>query len=73
MKPPLRLLQILFIAALTLQSCAAVKPWEKEYLAKSSMALEPDSLEARFKRHVFESKEGSSGGYSAGGGGCGCN
>jgi hypothetical protein len=50
-----------------------VQPWEKGNLAKPIMALETDPLEARFDRHIYFSREGASGGYGAGGGGCGCN
>jgi hypothetical protein len=63
------LLLFLLLAA----GCTPVKPWERGRLAKWHMALEPDPLDARFKAHVYESKEGSSGGYGVGGGGCGCN
>lgn len=67
----LRLFVILF--ALSLCSCAEVKPWQKENLARGHMAFDPDQAEARYVRHLYTSKEGSSGGYGVGGGGCGCN
>ena len=53
--------------------CAEVQPWQKQHLARSHMAFEPDPLEARSRQHMFHSKEASSGGYGVGGGGCGCN
>lgn len=58
-----------------LQACAAleVKPWQRGTLSKPEMAGSPDPIEAKMRDHVFFSKEGSSGGASAGGGGCGCN
>jgi hypothetical protein len=58
-----------------LQACTAleVKPWQRGTLSKPEMAGTPDSIEAKMRDHVFYSKEGSSGGASAGGGGCGCN
>jgi len=37
------------------------------------MAWEPDPLSAAYAEHVRFSKEASSGGLSASGGGCGCN
>jgi len=37
------------------------------------MAWAPDPHEAAFEGHVFFSKEGSTLGGDAGGGGCGCN
>lgn len=64
---------MLLIALTLMQGCAPVKPWEREFLAKSHMAFDPDPLEARSKQHVYFSKEASSGGYGVGGGGCGCN
>lgn len=54
-------------------SSAGVKPWERAYLAKRSMALEPNAHEAALKQHTYFSKEAASGGYGVGGGGCGCN
>ncbi|MEP7084117.1 MAG: DUF4266 domain-containing protein, partial [Betaproteobacteria bacterium] len=32
-----------------------------------------DPLDDRFSQHIYTSKENASGGYGAGGGGCGCN
>jgi hypothetical protein len=37
------------------------------------MAWAPDAHESTFEGHVFFSKEGSTLGGDAGGGGCGCN
>lgn len=58
-----------------LLGCALPKvaPWERGTLAKPQMALDPDTLDAALKRHIAGSKEGASGGYGVGGGGCGCN
>ncbi|MEJ2756168.1 MAG: DUF4266 domain-containing protein, partial [Gammaproteobacteria bacterium] len=42
-------------------------------LAKPEMEGVPDVIEGKMRDHVYFSKEGSSGGASAGGGGCGCN
>ena len=66
--------------ALTL-ACAAAgcatfdppKPWEKGELARPEMQFDADPLEAKATQHVYTSKEGASGGYGVGGGGCGCN
>jgi hypothetical protein len=52
--------------------CAAVKPWEREYLADEVMQFDPDVLEAEWHLHVQEVLEGSRGGFSGSGGGCGC-
>jgi hypothetical protein len=53
--------------------CAAVKPWERDVLARPDMAWEPDALEAKRSSHIHYSKEASLPGGGAGGGGCGCN
>ncbi|MBX7138469.1 MAG: DUF4266 domain-containing protein [Oligoflexia bacterium] len=52
--------------------CVKVKPWEKGNFTKAHMAFDPDPLEARFYRHVYESKEAASGGYGVSVVGCGC-
>ena len=65
------LLCIALFAALC--SCTQVRPWEMGYLAKKEMAWDADPLEAALNDHIFFSKEASSGGNSAAGGGCGCN
>lgn len=68
-----RLLPLLCLA-LVVSSCAAkINPWERGNLAKPQMAIEPDPTAATVRQHMFFSKEGASGGYGAGGGGCGCN
>jgi Domain of unknown function (DUF4266) len=61
------------LSLLALAGCAGVKPWEREYLAKPKMALEPDPEAALLEQHVYEYREGASGGYGGAGGGCGCN
>jgi hypothetical protein len=64
----------LVLVVLGLTGCATqVEPWERERFTKTEMQLEPDPLDAAFKNHVYFSKEASSGGTSAAGGGCGCN
>jgi len=66
----------LLLAALSLCSCASikpVKPWEKGNLAKPEMTFEGDALDTAFTEHTYFSKEGASGGSGVGGGGCGCN
>ena len=68
---PTRLMLMLGVGAL-LVSCTPVRAWEKEDLARPTMQLSVDPLADRFHRHVEHSKEGSSGGYGIGGGGCGC-
>ena len=67
---------ILTVAALA-AGCAApepwVKPYEREKLADPIMQFERESPEDRQLQHVLENREGSFGGGSVKGGGCGCN
>jgi hypothetical protein len=65
---------LLALAALS-SGCAAmsVKPWDRDLLAEPAMRHIPDPLEYAVDQHVYFSKEGSLGGASVGGGGCGCN
>jgi len=71
--------KIITIVTLTLviigvSGCAnlGVKPWERDLLAKESMAL-THAIDSSLDDHIYFSKEASSGGKSFGGGGCGCN
>ena len=66
-------IRLLIVAVCLLSGCATVEPWERGRLAKAEMQFEPDAMNAAFKRHVYFSKEASSGGTSTSGGGCGCN
>jgi len=56
-----------------LGACAPVQPWERGHLAQANMALSADPLKDAMDEHVYNSKEASSGGIGAAGGGCGCN
>ena len=53
--------------------CATVKPQDKELLADPSMTFDANAMARRHEEHVLDNREGSSGGGSARGGGCGCN
>ena len=57
---------------LCLSGCTAVQPWERGNLAKEHMALDPYPEQSMYREHIYGSREGSSGGSSAKGGGCGC-
>jgi hypothetical protein len=59
--------------ALGLSGCAAVKPWERDVLARSDMSLDSDPMRATLQSHIRFSKEGSLPVGGGGGGGCGCN
>lgn len=72
MKKGLKLLALLALPAV-LSACTPVAAWERGTLAKPEMALDADPLDSALDNHVYFSKEASSGGNSASGGGCGCN
>jgi PBP1b-binding outer membrane lipoprotein LpoB len=65
--------RVLIAAALVLAGCANVAPYQRGYLARESMALDPDPGVARSLEKTYAAKEAASGGASVGGGGCGCN
>jgi hypothetical protein len=60
-------------AATTATGCARVKPWQREYLSERAMTPGGERPEDRFRQHWQVSREGSTGGFGAAGGGCGCN
>lgn len=61
------------IAVLLFSSGCNVAPWERGNLAKRDMLINPNPTLSSLRLHVFDSKEASSGGSGAVGGGCGCN
>jgi hypothetical protein len=63
----------LVLLVFSLGACAPVQPWERGRLAQPVMALAADPLQESMDAHVYDSKEASSGGIGAAGGGCGCN
>lgn len=67
------LLTLVILGTTSLSACTQVRPWERGYLAREEMGWNTDSLESALNDHIFFSKEASSGGNSAAGGGCGCN
>lgn len=64
---------MLAVVLMGLGGCTTIKPWQWGYLSKPEMAGEPDGMNAAMADHIYFSKEGSSGGAAAQGGGCGCN
>jgi Domain of unknown function (DUF4266) len=54
--------------------CTAVRPWQREYLAKQCMQarFEEDALDAEYQAKVVESTTGGGLPGDAPGGGCGC-
>jgi hypothetical protein len=69
----LKIFPLLLIACLALSACSSVKPWQRGYLSKDVMQTSQDPMAATLDNHIHFSKEGSSGGGQAAGGGCGCN
>lgn len=72
-----RFVRFAFLLALlgTIAGCAAmsVRPWDRDLLAEKKMRYPPSKIENAADEHIYFSKEGSMGGQSVGGGGCGCN
>lgn len=64
---------ILFSVIFSLAGCGTVQPWERDYLAKPEMSFDPRPLDTAFRHHMYFSREATADGYSAAGGGCGCN
>lgn len=67
------LVALLGVAGACGTGCATVQPYQRSYLAKDKMQLDPDPTATLLEQHVFAYREGSAGGYGGGGGGCGCN
>jgi hypothetical protein len=54
-------------------ACAAVQPYERETLARPDMTFDSNPHLSAAESHLSSTREGSSGGFGSGGGGCGCN
>ena len=69
-----RLVSALLLAlAMAPAGCARVRPYQREYLSQRPMDPASEATEDRFRQHWQDSREGSTGGFGAAGGGCGCN
>ncbi len=55
-----------------LMQCAPVPQREREYLSDPILQRQADPMESRLESHDFPRREGSVGGSSGAGGGCGC-
>ena len=53
--------------------CETVQPWERGTLAREDMQWQDNVMEGALSEQIHASKEASSGGSGAAGGGCGCN
>lgn len=68
----LRAVAVVVLAA-CVGACATVRPEEREYLAEPAMTFSSGGMTDAHQEHVLNNREGSYGGGSAKGGGCGCN
>jgi hypothetical protein len=59
------------VGLIALTGCAAVQPYEREYLADPIMSLE-EGPQGAFDQHMHRALEGGLAGQPAAGGGCGC-
>lgn len=57
----------------TVAGCATVRPEQRAVLADPVMQFNSEAREREALDHVLENREGSYGGGSVKGGGCGCN
>ncbi|MEZ4223708.1 MAG: DUF4266 domain-containing protein [Polyangiaceae bacterium] len=67
------LLLVLVVGVVGATGCATVRPEQRSILADPTMQLKSDSRDEAALQHVLENREGSYGGGSVEGGGCGCN
>jgi hypothetical protein len=63
----------LVLTALAASGCTAVAPYQRGYLARDDMSLDPSPGTMKALEKTYSAKEAASGGASVGGGGCGCN
>jgi hypothetical protein len=63
----------LAICAASAAGCATVRPEQRTVLADPTMQFSADSPDEAQLAHVQDNREGSFGGGSVKGGGCGCN
>lgn len=54
-------------------ACVTVRPEQRAVMADPTMQFDADPGDGAARDHVLENREGSSGGRSVKGGGCGCN
>ena len=62
----------LIALAVALSGCAGVPQKDREFLSDPIMQRQDDALEGGLESHDFPRREGSTGGNSGSGGGCGC-
>lgn len=59
--------------ALASAGCATVRPEQRAILADPTMQFDAQSADQAALDHALDNREGSTGGGSVRGGGCGCN
>jgi hypothetical protein len=59
--------------ALASAGCATVRPEQRAVLADPTMQFDAESADQAALDHALDNREGSTGGGSVRGGGCGCN
>ena len=71
----LKIATVVILTSSITTGCAnlGVKPWERDLLAKESMALNASPIDNALDDHIYFSKEATSGGRGFAAGGCGCN
>ncbi len=57
----------------TVSGCVTVRPEQRSILADPTMQMQSGTRDETALQHVLENREGSFGGGSVEGGGCGCN
>ena len=71
--PKIVLLVLLSTVVFATAGCVTVRPEQRAILADPKMRFQGDPRSAAEMDHVIENREGSFGGGSVQGGGCGCN
>ena len=66
------LLLLVALANLVVSGCAMVSQKDREFLSDRILQRQEDGMESGLEGHDFPRREGSVGGSSGSGGGCGC-
>lgn len=66
-------LTFIITSLIWLSGCAPVQRWDREYLSDPMMIFNEDPIESSVHRLIYNSREGSTGGYGVSGGGCACS
>jgi len=61
------------LSLLASAGCATVRPEQRAVLADPTMQFDAKSADQAALEHALDNREGSTGGGSVRGGGCGCN